>query len=69
MCNVEVVEFFIENVEIEEFEGKRVLEVGSKHINGSIRPFIERFMKPKEYVGVDVESGRKIGRILWRGKL
>jgi len=28
MYNVAVIEFFIENVEIEEFEGKRVLEVG-----------------------------------------
>lgn len=64
MCNVAVIEFFIENVEIEEFEGKRVLEVGSKYINGSIRPFIERFMKPKEYIGVDIEPGRFVDVIL-----
>jgi len=31
MCNVAVIEFFIENVERREFEGKRVLEVGSKY--------------------------------------
>jgi hypothetical protein len=57
MCNVAVIEFFIESVEREEFEGKRVLEVGSKYINGSVRPLIERFCSPKEYVGVDIEPG------------
>jgi len=61
MCNVEVIEFFIGNVEI---EGKRVLEVGRKYVNGSVRPFIERFMRPKEYIGVDVESGKFVDVIL-----
>jgi hypothetical protein len=43
MCNVAVVEFFIESVEKGEFEGKRVLKVGSRYVNGSVRPLIERF--------------------------
>lgn len=64
MCNVTVIEFFIENVEREEFEGKRILEVGSKYVNGSVRPLIERFLSPKEYIGVDIEPGKFVDLIL-----
>ena len=58
MCHVSVIEFFVENTTIEEFRGNRVLEVGSKYVNGSVRPFVERFLSPKEYVGVDIERGK-----------
>ena len=51
--NIPVLEFFIENVRDEEINGKRVLEVGSGYVNGSVRPFIER-LRPKEYIGVDI---------------
>jgi SAM-dependent methyltransferase len=64
MCNVAVIEFFIESVEKGEFEGKRVLEVGSKYINGSVRPLIERFCSSKEHVGVDIEPGKFVDLIL-----
>ena len=64
MCNVAVIEFFIENIEIEEFKGKRVLEVGSKYVNGSVRPLIERFCSPKEYIGIDIEAGKFVDLIL-----
>jgi SAM-dependent methyltransferase len=60
MCNVAVIEFFIENVRHREFEGKRVLEVGSKYVNGSVRPLIEKFLNPREYVGVDIELGKYV---------
>ena len=45
--HVSVLEFFIENTKSDEFEGKRVIEVGSKYANGSVRPLIEKFLKPK----------------------
>jgi SAM-dependent methyltransferase len=64
MCNIAVIEFFVESVEREEFEGKRVLEVGSKYVNGSVRPLIERFLKPREYVGVDIEPGKFVNVVL-----
>ena len=48
MCSVSVIEFFLENINCEEFYGKRVIEVGSKYVNGSVRPIIEKFCKPKE---------------------
>jgi glyoxylate carboligase len=61
---VAVIEFFIESVEREEFEGKRVLEVGSKYVNGSVRPLVERFCRPREYIGVDIEPGKFVDVIL-----
>lgn len=64
MCNVSVIEFFIEEVRMDEFKGKRVLEVGSKYVNGSIRPLIERFVCPKEYIGVDIEDGKYVDIVL-----
>jgi len=36
MCRILVIEFFIENVRFEEFKDKRVLEVGSRYVNGSV---------------------------------
>jgi SAM-dependent methyltransferase len=64
MCNVAVLEFFIENIEREEFENKRVLEVGSKYVNGSVRPLIERFCSPREYLGIDIEPGKFVDLVL-----
>jgi len=51
--NIAVLEFFINNSKLKEFNKKRVLEIGSRYINGSVRPLIEKFFSPKEYVGID----------------
>ena len=42
--NVAVIEFFSDNVKLEEFVDKSILEVGSKYVNGGIRPLVERFI-------------------------
>jgi len=52
------------NANVEEFRNKKVLEVGSKYVNGSVRPFVERFLSPKEYIGVDIEPGRYVDIVL-----
>jgi len=64
MCHVSIFEFFIREARVEEFKGKRVLEIGSKYVNGSVRPLIERFLLPQEYVGVDIESGKYVDAIV-----
>ena len=69
MCHTSVIEFFIDAVDCEEFRGKRVLEVGSKYVNGSVRPLIEKFCKPKEYIGVDIERGKFVDIVLPAEKL
>jgi len=66
---ISVLEFFIENAKSDEFEEKRVIEVGSKYVNGSVRPMIEKFLNPKEYVGVDIEKGKFVDVILDAEKL
>jgi SAM-dependent methyltransferase len=62
--NIAVIEFFIENLKKEEFEGKKILEVGSKYVNGSVRPLIEKFCQPSEYIGIDIEEGKFVDMIL-----
>ena len=59
--------FFIENSEIEEFQGKRILEVGPG--DASVRPFIERFLHPREYIGVDIKHGKYVDLIVTAEKL
>lgn len=61
MCNRV---FFIKYSKPEEFVGKRVLEVGSKYVNGSVRPLIEKFPPPREYIGVDIEPGEYVDIVL-----
>jgi SAM-dependent methyltransferase len=43
----------------EPISGKRVLEVGSQDVNGSIRPFVEA-LGPKEYIGADMAAGKSV---------
>ena len=69
MCHVSVIEFFINSIDCAEFEGKDVLEVGSKYVNGSVRPLIEKFCKPNKYVGVDIENGKFVDFIVPAEKL
>jgi len=50
---------FVENLKINKpkfFKGKKVLEVGSLDINGSIRPLFEKC----DYIGVDVGVGEGV---------
>jgi hypothetical protein len=62
--NVAVPDFFMRYVDCGEFAGRRVLEVGSRFVNGSVRPLIERFCRPREYVGVDIETGKYVDVVL-----
>jgi len=62
MCNISCILFGSINLKKEEIEGKRVIEVGSLDVNGSLRPLIESYI-PKEYVGVDIAKGLGVDRI------
>ncbi len=62
--HVSILMWFIENLDREEFDGKEVLEVGSRYVNGSIRPVVEKFCNPKRYVGVDIEPGKYVDIVL-----
>lgn len=66
MCHMSIIEWFIEEVSknSEQFKNKRILEVGSRDVNGSVRPLIEKFCFPQEYMGIDIESGKYVDIIL-----
>lgn len=63
MCHISCLSFGIKNLNKEEIENKRFLEVGSLCVNGSLRPFIENF-NPMEYIGIDIEKGSGVDLVL-----
>jgi 2-polyprenyl-3-methyl-5-hydroxy-6-metoxy-1,4-benzoquinol methylase len=56
MCNISGIMFAVKNMSEAEIKGKRIIEIGSCYINGSVRPVVELF-KPKEYIGIDIKEG------------
>lgn len=48
--------------------GKSVIEVGSRNVNGSLRPAIEA-LNPQSYLGVDMEEGLGVDEICDAGEL
>ena len=59
MCNKNCIRFAELAIKQEEILDKKVIEVGSLNVNGSLRPFMESF-KPKVYVGTDIAKGRGV---------
>ena len=59
MCNPLCISFVESNLREEEVRGRRVLEVGSMDVNGSVRPAIER-LHPRSYLGVDITEGPRV---------
>lgn len=62
MCNIACLDFGREHLTEGDIKGKRVIEVGARDVNGSLRPFAEA-MGPAEYVGVDLEVGPGVDEI------
>jgi SAM-dependent methyltransferase len=56
MCTVSCLAFGARTLQREHIEGRRVLEVGARDVNGSLRS-IFGFYEPEAYVGVDIEAG------------
>jgi len=59
MCDDNCIIWGLENISIDEIMSKRILEVGSLDVNGTLRYGIQR-MKPLEYIGIDIEEGRGV---------
>jgi SAM-dependent methyltransferase len=55
--HVSIMQFIGEYICPEDLSGKRILEVGSYNVNGSIAPTLKNWGRPSEYVGVDIEEG------------
>ena len=56
MCHGSCVIFGVLNLSNNDIEGKKVIEIGSYDVNGSLRSFFER-LKPEQYIGIDLEKG------------
>ena len=56
MCTANCVLWVAKHISPKEIKGKKILEVGSFDVNGSVRPIIE-LLEPAEYVGTDMRSG------------
>jgi len=59
MCNIACIDFGKANISRKDVEGKRVIEVGARDVNGSLRSVIEQF-SPAEYIGVDIHPGKGV---------
>ncbi len=59
MCHPTVIEFGKANLSVDEVRGKRIIEVGSHNINGSVKEYAKRLL-PSEYIGIDMEAGRDV---------
>lgn len=58
-----VLDFVQRVLTADQVAGQGVLEVGSYDVNGSVRPYIES-LRPKRYLGVDVELGPSVDRVV-----
>jgi predicted SAM-dependent methyltransferase len=56
MCNATGVIFGATSLTRQEIEGKKIIEIGSYDVNGSLRSIIES-SNPAKYIGVDIEKG------------
>jgi len=62
MCNTACLDFGRDNLTRADVEGKKIIEVGSRDVNGSLRPFAE-VLGPEIYLGVDLEEGSGVDEI------
>lgn len=56
MCNQSCLVFGAENLSEPEIRTKSILEVGSRDVNGSLRPYLQS-LYPTSYVGTDIYPG------------
>ncbi len=62
MCNAACLDFGRGKLNKELVEGKKVLEVGSLNVNGSLREYVQS-LHPISYLGVDVVPGEGVDYI------
>ena len=62
MCNISGIVFGVKSMRAVDVKGCRVLEVGSKDVNGGLKLVVQSW-EPGEYVGVDIENGPGVDRI------
>lgn len=61
--NENILTFAKHYIKASEVKGKTIIELGSRNINGSIKPIIMDF-KPLDYVGIDTKEGDNVNKVL-----
>ncbi len=56
MCDANVIAWIDQHLTLQEVQGNRILDVGSRDVNGSVRPAL-LVKGAAEYVGVDLQAG------------
>lgn len=62
MCNEHCIRFVELTVNADEIFGKYILESGSRNVNGSVRPYIEKYL-PASYIGTDIVEGPGVDQL------
>ncbi len=62
MCNAACIEFGRSHLTRDDVLNKKVIEVGSRDVNGSLRADVEK-LGPSSYLGVDVVAGPNVDEI------
>lgn len=62
MCNKACLDFGANYFTEQDIKGKKIIEVGARDVNGSLRTIVEHY-EPEEYVGVDIEAGPGVDEI------
>lgn len=62
MCNSACIDFVRRQLGATDVAGRRVLEVGSLNVNGTVRPYVEG-LGPELYFGVDIEAGPGVDEV------
>lgn len=62
MCNPACLAYGAAQLSDADIRDQRVIEVGARNVNGSLRTYVEQF-GPSSYVGVDIEAGRGVDEV------
>lgn len=62
MCNPACKAYGQSRLVVSNVQGKRVIEVGSRNVNGSLRSHVEQ-LGPASYLGVDIEAGPGVDEV------
>ncbi len=62
VCNDACIEFAAAQLQKDDVQDKRVLEVGARDVNGSVRSVVEA-LGPAAYLGVDLERGPGVDEV------
>jgi SAM-dependent methyltransferase len=62
MCNRSCLDFAKSHLTAEDVRGKKIIEVGSRDVNGSVKHEIAH-LQPSGYLGIDIEAGPGVDEI------